>query len=73
MTLASAWRWAALVFAVLALVFGILVFRAHWVRTVDFDVIGFVWLVENAGPISMAIMCLFSAGASLYCLVRAAR
>jgi hypothetical protein len=73
MTLASAWRLAGFVFAVFALVLAILVFRAHWARPGDFDVIGFLWLTENAGPISLAIMCLFSAGTSLYCLVRAAR
>jgi hypothetical protein len=49
---------------------GILLLRIRWVPRADFDVVGFLWLIQNAAPLSTMVFLLFCVAAALYCWVR---
>jgi hypothetical protein len=47
------------VFAAVAVIAGILLLRIRWAPRADFDVVGLLWLMQNAAPISAVVPLLF--------------
>jgi hypothetical protein len=46
--------------------------RLRWVPSVDFDVVGVLWLFRNAGRISAIVFAAIFGGMAAYCWIRAA-
>ncbi len=52
---------------------GVMVLKAPWVPHADFDVVGFLWVLQNLGPIVVrGLLIVFGVGA-LYAWYRAFR
>lgn len=62
----KAWRFFAIVLSVLAAGFGVLLLRVRWARPTDFDIIGFLWLLQNILPLGVLILFLFCATGAAY-------
>ena len=73
MTLQQAWKAVAVLFTVLAALAGVLFARMRWVSGVDFDVTGFLWLIQNAGRLSVLALFICCAAAALSFWIRAFR
>ena len=71
MTLQQAWKAVAVLFTVLAALAGVLFARMRWVSGVDFDVTGFLWLIQNAGRLSVLALFIGCAAAALSFWIRA--
>jgi hypothetical protein len=56
MTVYQVQRFFAILFSVVAVLLGLLLTRLKWARGVDFDPIGFLWLMENIGPLFVAFL-----------------
>ena len=68
---ARAWRAGAILFTILAVVFGVVALRLRWASThADFDVLGVLWVLQNVGPISVFLLFLTSALGAFYFWVR---
>jgi hypothetical protein len=70
-TLQQAWKAVAVLFTVFAALAGVLFARMRWVSGVDFDVTGFLWLVQNAGRLSVLVLFIGCAAAALSFWIRA--
>jgi hypothetical protein len=71
-SLSRAFRVAALLFTALALAMVFWATRLRWTKPADFDVVGFLWLFQNAGRISAIVFAAIFGGMAIYCWIRAA-
>jgi hypothetical protein len=56
MIVANVQRFFAILFSVVTVLLGFLLTRLKWSRGVDFDLIGFFWLIENIGPLFVVLL-----------------
>jgi uncharacterized YccA/Bax inhibitor family protein len=69
--LSRAWRAAAFFFSILAVIFGVVALRMKWGHAhADFDVLGVIWLMQNAGQIAILVLFLICAIAALVFWIR---
>ena len=55
-TLGQAYKALAAFFGILAAVTGFFFLRMHWSRGADFDVTGFLWLLQNAPRLTVLLV-----------------
>jgi hypothetical protein len=70
MTVYYVQRFFAILFSVVTVLLGLLLTRLKWSRGVDFDPIGFFWLIENIGPLFVAFLSLCCAGLAVMFWIR---
>lgn len=73
MTLGQAHRALAAFFGVLAAITGVIFLRMHWSRGADFDLTGFLWLVGNAGRLTVFVSFVVCLGIAISYWVRSWR
>ena len=71
MTPHQAWKIVAVLFGLLAVAAGIGVLRLHWLPGVDFDLIGFFWVIRNVGRLSLLALFVVCTAAALSFWIRA--
>jgi hypothetical protein len=71
LTPSRAYRALGIWFAAFSAVCAFGALRAHWTRPVDFDVIGFLWVIQNAGPLGAWALALLFLVFAVYFLIRA--
>jgi hypothetical protein len=71
LTPSRAYRVLGIWFAAFSAVCAFGALRAHWTKPVDFDVIGFLWVIQNAGPIGAWALALLFLVFAVYFLIRA--
>jgi hypothetical protein len=72
-TLGQAYKALAAFFGILAAVAGFFFVRTKWSPGADFDVTGFLWLVGNAGRLSVLVLFVICIGAAISYWVRSWR
>jgi hypothetical protein len=65
LTLGQAYKALSAFFGILALALGFLFLRMKWLAGVDFDLIGFFWLIRNLPRLTVLLAFLACAGAAL--------
>lgn len=70
MTATGVYRFGAIVFAGFTLLGIYFLVRLPWAAKVDFDIIGFLWLLENLPKLAVAAGTVFAGAVALYCWVR---
>lgn len=70
--MSRAYTIAAIIFSGLTLALGYWCTRIRWAPRIDFDIIGFLWLVQNIPPLAFVGMTFFFGGVAVYCWVRTA-
>jgi hypothetical protein len=70
--MSKAYMIAATIFTGLALVLGYWCTRIRWAPRIDFDIIGFLWLLQNVAPLMLVAMTFLVGGVAVYCWVRSA-
>jgi len=58
-------------FAVLAGTAWLLFLRMRWMPGVDFDIVGFFWVIRNVGRLSLLVLALICSAAALSFWIRA--
>lgn len=71
MTAQQVWRFGAALFAGLSLISGIVFARLKWSAGADFDVTGFLWLIQNVPRLTALVCCILFVMMAIWCLVRA--
>jgi len=71
-TAAQVWRFGAALFAALGVVSAIVFARLTWRAGVDFDVTGFLWLIQNMPRLTALVFCILFYSMALWCLLRSA-
>ena len=66
-----AYRALAIWFAACSAVCTFGALRAHWAKSVDFDVIGFLWVIQNAGPLGAWALAILFLVFAVYFMFRA--
>jgi hypothetical protein len=54
----------------LTLVLGYWCTRIRWAPRIDFDIIGFLWLVQNIPQLALVVLTFFFGGLAVYCWMR---
>jgi hypothetical protein len=70
LTLQQAWTAVAILFTIFAAIAGFVFLRLKWVSGVDFDIIGFFWVIRNMGRLSVLVMCILCAAAAVSFWIR---
>lgn len=73
MTLGQAYKALAAFFGVLATITGVIFLRMHWSRGADFDLTGFLWLIENTGRLTALVSFVVCLGTAISYWVRSWR
>jgi hypothetical protein len=68
----TAYSITAAVFTLLTLVSGYWCTRIRWAPRIDFDILGFLWLVQNIPQLTLVLMTFCFAGLTVYCWMRSA-
>jgi hypothetical protein len=63
---------AAAVLTGLTLTLGYWCTRIRWAPRLDFDIIGFLWLVQNIVQLALVVITISFAGVAVYCWKRSA-
>lgn len=71
MDAARLWKFAARLFAVIALALGCVLPFLRWVPQFDFDILGFAWVLTNAHNLACWIFFIMFACMAVYCRIRA--
>ena len=71
LTPSRAYRALAIWFAAFSAVCAFGALRAHWAKPVDFDVIGFLWVIQNAGPLGAWALTILFLVFAVYFMFRA--
>jgi len=72
-TVSGVYKALAIFFSLLAVVVGYFLLRMGWSRPADFDVTGFLWIVSNAGGLTMLFFLLVCVGIAISYWVRSWR
>jgi hypothetical protein len=70
--MSRAYTIAATIFTGLTLALGYGCIRIRWAPRIDFDIIGFLWLVQNIVPLTLVVVTFFAGGVAVYCWIRSA-
>jgi hypothetical protein len=63
---------AATIFTSLTLLLGYWCTRVRWAPRIDFDILGFLWILQNIAPLMLVVMTFFCGLVAVYCWVRSA-
>ena len=64
------WRFGAALFAALGLVSAVVFGRLPWHAGADFDVTGFLWLMQNVPRLTALVFCIIFFSMALWCVLR---
>jgi hypothetical protein len=70
--MSRAYAVAASIFTALSLTLGYWCIKIRWAPRIDFDILGFLWVLQNIAPLMLVVMTFFSSLVALYCWTRAA-
>jgi hypothetical protein len=70
--MSRAYTVAAMLFTALTLGLGYWCSRAPWAPRIDFDILGFLWVLQNIAPLMLVAITFFCGLVAIYCWVRSA-
>jgi hypothetical protein len=65
-----AYTTAAIIFTGLTVFLGYWCTRIRWAPRIDFDIIGFLWLLQNIPQLTLVVMTFCTGGIAVHCWLR---
>jgi hypothetical protein len=72
MTMSRANAVVAIFFTAITGVMGYWCTRISWAPRIDFDIIGFLWFIQNIGPLTLVVSTVFLGGVAVRFWIRSA-